>query len=204
MGERLGFAHDAVVASHLQNATLMEGERAKATLAKAAAVARYGETHFGKRGDAARLVVVGVPMARVGKFGNLVHLLRGQRCRRRVLHHEDTVGVGLHQALPGDGVHILLLDVKALGVGEPVAVELIPAWEQTVIVHGIECPLATCAIDRAVDIGDLIDGQTGIEGVGNLDDGMLAHAINEQVGSGVEQYRAFEFILPIVVVRKAS
>ena len=43
VGERLRLAHDAVVASHLQNAPLMEGERAEAALTKAAAVARYGE-----------------------------------------------------------------------------------------------------------------------------------------------------------------
>ena len=143
-------------------------------------------------------------MARVGEFGHLVHFLRGQRCRRRVLYYKDTVGVGLYQALPRDRVHVLLLDVKALGVGEPVAVELIPAWEQVVIVHGIERAFSACAIDRAVDICDLIDGQTGVEGIGNLDDGVFAHAVDEQVGTRVEQYRALELILPVVVVRKAS
>ena len=33
------------------------------------------------------------------------------------MYYKDTVGVGLYQALPRDGVHVLLLDVKALGVG---------------------------------------------------------------------------------------
>ena len=99
------------------------------------------------------------------------------------MYHEDAVGVGLYEALSRDGVHILLLDVEALGVGEAVVVELVPARQQTIVIYGVERPLAARAIDRAVDIRDLIDGQAGIEGIGYLDDGVLAHAVDEQVGA---------------------
>ena len=142
-----------------------------------------------------------MPIACVGEFGHLVHLVGGERRRRWVLHHIDAVGVGLYQAMSGDGVHILLLHVKAARVVELVGGKVVPAGQQVVVVDLVE---RAGAVDGAVDIGDLIDGQSRVERVGDLDDRVLAHAVDEDVGARVEQYRALELVLPVVVVGQTT
>ena len=142
-----------------------------------------------------------MPIACVGELGHLVHLVGGERRRRRVLHHIDVVGVGLYQTMPGDGVHILLLHVKAAGVVELVSGKVVPAGQQVVVVDLVE---RTRAVNGAVDIGDLIDGQPRVECVGDLDNRVLAHAVDEDVGARVEQHRALELVLPVVVVGQAT
>ena len=127
--EQLGLAHDRVVAAHLQHAALVEGERAKRALAKTAAVGANGKLDLGKGRHAARRVVVGMPVTCIGEFGHLVHLVGGERRRRRVLHHVHAVGIWLYQAMPGDGVHILLLHVKAACVVELVGGKVVPAGQ---------------------------------------------------------------------------
>ena len=199
--EQLGLAHDRVVAAHLQHAALVEGQRAKRALTKTAAVGANGKLDLGKGRHAARRVVIGMPIACVGEFGHLVHLVGGERGRRWVLHHIDAVGVGLYQTMPGDGVHVLLLYVKAARVIELVGGKVVPAGQQVVVVDLVE---RAGAVDGAVDIGDLIDGQPRVERVGDLDDRVLAHAVDEDVGARVEQYRALELVLPVVVVGQAA
>ena len=195
--EQLGLAHDRVVAAHLQHAALVEGERAKRALAKAAAVGADGKLDLGKGRHAARGIVVGMPVARVGELGDLVHLVGGERCRRRVLHHVDVVGVGLHQAMTGNGVHVLLLHVKAACVVELVGRKVVPAGQQVVVVDFVE---RAGTVDGAVDVGDLVDGQPGVERVGDLDDRVLAHAVDEDIRTRVEQHRTLELVLPVVIV----
>ena len=189
------------MAAHLQHAALVEGEGAKRALAKTAAVGAYGKLDLSKGRHAARRVVVGMPIACVGELGHLVHLVGGERRRRRVLHHVHAVGIWLYQAMPGDGVHILLLHVKAACVVELVGGKVVPAGQQVVVVDLVE---RTRAVNGAVDIGNLIDGQPRVERVGDLDDRVLAHTVDEDVGARVEQYRALELVLPVVVVGQAA
>ena len=103
--------------------------------------------------------------------------------------------------MTGDGVHILLLHVKAARVVELVGGKVVPAGQQVVVVDLVE---RVGAVDGAVDIGNLVDGQPGIERVGDLDNRVLAHAVDEDVGARVEQYRALELVLPVVVVGQAA
>ncbi len=103
--------------------------------------------------------------------------------------------------MTGDGVHILLLHVKAARVVELVGGKVVPAGKQVVVIDLVE---RAGAVDGAVDIGDLIDGQSGVERVGDLDNRVLAHAVDEDVGARVEQHRALEFVLPVVVVGQAT
>ena len=103
--------------------------------------------------------------------------------------------------MSGDGVHILLLHIEAACVVELVGGKVVPAGQQVVVVDLVE---RTRAVDGAVDIGDLIDGQSRVERVGDLDNRVLAHAVDEDVGARVEQYRALELVLPVVVVSQAA
>lgn len=103
--------------------------------------------------------------------------------------------------MAGDGVHILLLHVKAARVVELVGGKIVPAGQQVVVVDLVE---RVGAVDGAVDIGNLVDGQSRVERVGDLDNRVLAHAVDEDVGARVEQHRALELVLPVVVVGQAT
>ncbi len=202
--EDLGFAHDARAAAHLHHAALVEGERAEGALAKAPAVAGDGEADLVEGRDASGRIVVGVPVARVGQLGHFVHLALGEGRRGWVLYHVDAVGIGLYQSSARDGVHVLLLDVEGARVSEAVALELVPGGEQFVVEDVVQRPRAARAVDRAVHEGDLVHGQSAVERVRNLDDRVLAHAVEQDVGAGVEQDGALELVLPVVVVREAA
>ena len=197
-------ADDAVVAAGLQHAPLVKRERAERALAKAPAVGRYGELYLGKRGHAARRIVVRMPVARVGQLVDLVHLCFREDGRRRVLHHVHPVGIGLHQALCRDGVHVAVLHVEAAGICQAVGFELVPRGKQLVIKDLVERSLARGAVDRAVHVGDLVHGQAGVQGVGDLHHCMLAHAVDQKVRAGVEKDGALEFIRPVIVVGQAA
>ena len=103
--------------------------------------------------------------------------------------------------MSGDGVHILLLHIEAARVVELVGGKVVPAGQQVVVVDLVE---RTRAVNGAIDIGNLVDGQSRVERVGDLDDRVLAHAVDEDVGARVEQYRALELVLPVVVVGQAA
>ena len=103
--------------------------------------------------------------------------------------------------MSGDGVHVLLLHVKAACVVELVGGKVVPAGQQVVVVDLVE---RAGAVDGAVDIGDLVDGQSRVERVGDLDNRVLAHAVDEDVGARVEQHRALELVLPVVVVGQTA
>ena len=204
-GERLRLADDALAAAHLQRAALMERERAERALPEAPAIGRDGELDLGERRHAAGLIVVGVPGARVRKLVDRVHLLGRKQRRRRVLHHVHPMRIGLHKAVGGDVVHVAILDGEAARVRQAVGLEIVPRGEQLVIVDlGKRLLAAAHTVDRAVDIRDLVDGQARGERVGHLDDGVLAHAVQHEVGAGIEQDAALEGVGPVIVVGEAA
>ena len=203
MRQGAGLFHDRVVASHLHNAPLVVRDGAKTALAKAAAVSRDGEAHLVKvKGrHAARLVVVGVPGAGIGQLVDGVQLGRGQGCRGRVLHNVEVVGlIGLDQAMCRDRVHVLVLHGKALRVVLTVFSQLLERGEKLVVIHLAQ---VLGLIDRARDPAHLVDRQTRVQRLCHLDDGLLAHAVEEKVGARVHQNRALKAVRPVVVVGQA-
>ena len=203
MRQGAGLFHDRVVASHLHNAPLVVRDGAKTALAKAAAVSRDGEAHLVKvKGrHAARLVVVGVPGAGVGQLVDGVQLGRGQGRRGRVLHNVEVVGlIRLDQAMRRDRVHVLVLHGKALRVVLTVFSQLLERGEKLVVIHLAQ---VLGLIDRARDPAHLIDRQARVQRLCHLDDGLLAHAVEEKVGARVHQNRALKAVRPVVVVGQA-
>ena len=190
--EGAGLLHDALVAPHLQDAALVEGDGTEAALAKAAAVGRNGEAHLVKveGRHAARGVVVRVPRAGVGQLVDAVQLGGGERGLRRVLHHEEVVGrVGLHQAVGRHGVHVAVLHGKAAGVVEAVRSQLVEGGQQVVVVDLVK---RGSLVGRAADPGHLVDGKARVQGLRHLHDGLLAHSVEDEVGAGVKQDGALE------------
>ena len=176
------FPEDGFVASGLDDPPLMEGQGAEGAGAEAPPVGNQTELDFLNGGDTPRLFIAGVIGTHVGKVVYRVHFRCGQGLLGRVLHHEEIV-VGLRQPLGGEGVAVGVLDFEALGVSAPVGLDLGKGGQgdggQTVVRRfGFE--------HRAVDVGDVLHVQPGIQGVGHLHDGLFPHAVHEQVGLTVQ------------------
>ena len=176
------FPEDGFVASGLDDPPLMEGQGAEGAGTEAPPVGNQTELDFLNGGDAPRLFIAGMIGAHVGKVIHRVHFGRGQGLLGRILHHEEIV-VGLRQPLGGEGVAVGVLDFEALGVSAPVGLDLGKGGQgdsgQTVVRRfGFE--------HRAIDVGDVLHVQPGIQGVGHLHDGLFPHAVHEQVGLTVQ------------------
>ena len=196
-----GLCYEGLVASRLDDASLVEVERAERALAQAAAVAGERELHLGDGRDAACSVVHGVRGAGVGQLVDLVELRRGEWLCGRVLYHVDAALVLLDQRVREIRVEVPALDAKAAGVLGLVGAHCLPGGEN----HGVNALLGCSrAVDRAGNPADVVDVHAAVEGVGNLDNGALAHAVGDDVGAGVQKYRTLERIRPVVVVGEAA
>ena len=193
--------HDGFMASHLHDAPLMERQRAKRALAEAAAIAGKAELHLADRRDAAGLLVHGVVRARIRQAIHGVHLRGGQRLARRVLHHELVVGIGLHQAFSHEGVAVAVLHVEAARVLEAVLLHVVERGQKLVIVHVLK---RFGAIHRAVDERDVGHVKAGRQRIGDLHDGVLPHAVADQVGAGIKQDRALQLVRPIIIMSQTA
>ena len=199
LGDELGLGQDAFVAAALDDAPLVEGQAAKRALAYAAAVARDRELHLLDGGDASGRLVGGVVAALVGQGVDSVHLLGAQRLRGGVLHHVEAVAlIGLDQGAPAVGIEVAVLRAKAARVLQAVCLQGLPAGQDDVFVRHAGELLG--AVGRAGDPGDLLDGDAGVERVCDGDDGVLAHAVGDEVRPAVEQDGALELVCPVVVV----
>ena len=139
--------------------------------------------------------------AGVGQLVHEVELIGAEGLGRGVLHHEEVLLVLLHERLGVVGVHVAVLGVEALGVDGLVVEHLLVRGQH----HGVHGGLEVAgAIRGACDVGDVLHGDAGGQGIGHLVNGMLAHAVNEQVGVGIEQDGALERVAPVIVVCKAA
>ena len=156
-------------------------------------------------GNRPPVAVAGVGQAGVGQIETVVDLGFGQ-CRIGGRDHNPPVARALHERglLPqpvalhldvdevfGEGRlvgHALLVGVQAEGVGriEPVHV----------VVVGHEGHLGQLAQQLGVE--------SVAHGAGHVDDRLVAHAVHEQVGPAVDQYRGVERVAPVVVVGQSA
>ena len=169
------FPEDGLVASGLDDPPLMEGQGAEGAGAEAAPVGHQAEPDLFNGGDAPCLFIAGMIGAHVGKVIHRVHFGRGQGLLGRILHHEVIV-VRLRQPLGGEGVAVGVLDLEALGVFAPVGFDLGEGGQG----DGGETVVRLLGFEhRAVDVGDVLHVQPGIQGVGHLHDGLFSHAVHE-------------------------
>ena len=197
----LGLGDQALVAAALDDAPLVEVERAERALAQTAAVAGEAELDLGDGGNAARGLVAGVIGPRVGQLVDSVQLLGGERRWRRVMDDVDPMRVLLHQRVAEEGVELTVLHAKAARVLGLVGLHLLEGGQDDGLVALL---VAACAVDGALDEAEILHREAGVERLGDLDDGVLAHAVADDVGAGVQQDRALEAVGPIVVVGEAA
>ena len=192
-----GLVEQRLVGAARDDAPLVESERAEGALAEAAATGGERELHLGKRRHAAGLVIGRMPRARIGQAIDGVHLILGQRRSRRVLHDIHAMGTGLHQATATHRIARAVLGGEALREGALVARNLFPAGQHLVVNHVFQ---RTGAKHRAIDEGEVAHGKARGEGIGNLDDRALPHAVGDEIGPGIKQDGALEGIGPVVVM----
>ena len=83
-----GFFYDGFVAAGLHDAAFVEGERAEIAVTETPSVGSQAELDLAKGRDAAFLFVRRMIGALERQCVDIVHLLRGQRFRGRILHYE--------------------------------------------------------------------------------------------------------------------
>ena len=206
LGHQLaGLGQDGSLTAGADAASLMQGQRAEGTAAATAAMAGdAGAQHLVGRDG---LAVAGMGRAGVGQGVDLVHLFRGQGAGRgrqhqgAVAHHLLGPGVlavhlllqhlGQAQQFRGFGLHGLVR-------GQLHARQVEPFFGQ---IHGDVVLVNFGQPGRAVDaVQALAFGQT----TGAFQHGQLAHAVDEQVGLGVQQDGTAQAVGPEIVMGGAA
>ena len=206
LGHQLaGLGQDGLLAAGADAAPLMQGQRAEGTAAATAAMAGdAGAQHLVGRDG---LAVAGMGRAGVGQGVDLVHLFRGQGPGRRRQHQ----GAVAHHLLgPGVlAVHLLFqhlgqaqqfrgLGLHGLVRGQLHARQVEPFLGQ---IHGDVVLVHLGQPGRAVDaVQALAFGQTA----GAFQHGQLAHAVDEQVGLGIQQDGAAQAVGPEIIMGGAA
>ena len=111
------FFENGLMASRLENASLMERQSTEITTAETAPVARQAEFDLLQSRDPASGVIHRMPGILIGKVVNIVHLLLAQWKCRRVLDHVSSISVALCHRSGSKRVGISVLLGKAFGIG---------------------------------------------------------------------------------------
>ena len=206
LGHQLaGLGQDGLLAAGADAAPLVQGQRAEGAAAATAAMAGdAGAQHLVGRDG---LAVAGMGRAGIGQRVDLVHLFRGQGPGRRRQHQ----GAVAHHLLgPGVlAVHLLFqhlgqaqqfrgLGLHGLVRGQLHARQVEPFLGQ---IHGDVVLVHLGQPGRAVDaVQALAFGQTA----GAFQHGQLAHAVDEQVGLGIQQDGAAQAVGPEIIMGGAA
>ena len=197
----LGLRQKGFVTARLDDAPLMERQRAEAARAEAAAVGRETEAHLGDCRHAAAFFIRRMIRPAIRQVVDPVHLLLRKRLLRRVLDDEFMLTIRLQQPPRRKRVGVAVLQIEALGVFSGVRRKACIVRQPQA--RQVRVRLAH-AEGRPVDVGHVMDVHPVVERVGDLDDAALAHAVEQKVGLRVEQDRALELVRPVIVVRKAA
>ena len=194
---------NALMAARLHDPPLMEGERAECALAETSAVARDAEAHFLDCRHAARLLVDGMISARIGQAIHSIELFRAQGFAGCILNHEQAIAlIGLDQLFPRKGIDVAVLHPEAFGIFQPVSRHRLPGRQG----HGVFGRRFQClrTENSSGNPGDLPHLDSRCQGIGDRHDSALPHAVEQQIGSAVEQNRSLQLVGPVIIVGQAA
>ena len=197
----LDLADDARVAAARDHAALVECQCAETAPAEAAAVVDHAKAHLLDCGHAAKRLVHGVPLAGIGQLGHAVELLRVERHGGRV---DDQIAplARLDHGAAADGVVLGVFGARGLGIEALIIAHVLERRERDVVkfAHGG----VTRDVARSGDVRHRAHGLLFLQPVSDLDRRGLAHAVDQQVGRGVEEDGAADGIVPVIVVGEAA
>ena len=201
LGDFFRFLDDALVAAHLNVASLMERKCAEIARTEAASVVNDRELNLLNGRNTAECLVGRVVGAHIGQRINVIHLLGGQRLRGRVLY-KDAPAVALKQRPAAHGILLVILELDRTGVVRFAradilvgrALDRIPREPLGVVRHvgcAAHADARICAFSAVPEI------------VRKLNHRMFAHAVHHTVRAGRLQNGGHDAVSPVVVVRKA-
>ena len=197
LGHMKRFFENGFMASGLQDPSLMEGEGAEAAASKTAPVAGEAEFDLLQCRNAAVLLVHGVILPGIGKVVHIVHLILGKGKSWRILDHIAFVSVGLCHGGCCEWVCVLILDGKASGIGHFVLFHFLEGRKNNRLVGAGK---VFTLVHRSCHISDLLHRNATVQGFCNLDNGVLAHSVGNQICARIHKNAVLHFIFPVVVV----
>ena len=199
VGEELGLGKHRVDTAGGDHAALMEGQSAEVTAAKAPAIMGDGEADFLNGGDAA--VIHGVYLTDEGQVVDFIQALPVHGALRGIAHHVAALAQ-LQNGLAANGVMLAVLHTGGAGVGNLIGAHILIGGTVHVVV------VALFSIggqeSRAAHIGDTLHRLFLGKAAGDLHRGLFAHAVNQQVGGGIEEDGAADIVIPVVIVGEAA
>ena len=196
-----GFFDNGFMGTGLHDSALMEGQCTERTGTETAAVADQTEFDLFDGGNAAESLIAGMIIPAVGKIIHGVHFFRGQRLLRGVLHHHQTMLIGFRQTLGGEWVAVRILHLEGFGIDPLVVQNFLIGGEN----NGGQAVIQIVGLEHgAVDVGDVLDIQTGVQSVGDFHHAALTHAVHQQVGLRVQKNGALHAVRQIVIVAQTA
>ena len=200
MGHPLRLGHDAVRAAAGDTAALMELDGAEVAAAKTAAVLDDGELHLPDGRHTAHVFINGMVTAGVGQGVDFIQLPADKGLGRDVLH-QIFLALLLDDDLAADHILIVHLDAAGLGVGRLVAGHFFEA-------RALHIPLGQVVkigqVAGAVHIGDALHRLPCRQPPGDLHRLVLAHAVADDVGTGIFSDAGQNGVQPVIVMRKTA
>ena len=195
------FRNNAFDASGTHGAPLVECQRTEVAAAEASAVVRQRELYLGNRGNAAVLFIHRMIGSCIGKRVDPVEHFAFQRRHRRVLDKHFVVVI-LDDGATVDGVLVAVLFGKCFRIQPLVCFEIIviPAADML----KIDLIFLCAEIDRTADIADLFDRNPAVKQFGKADEDRLTHAVGQNIRAGIDEDRAANTVIPIVVMCKTA
>ena len=199
-GHKLCFLEDALVASGLDDPSLMEGQSAERASTETAPVTDQAEFDLLNGGDAPELFVAGVVGTAVGEGVDCIHLLGGQGLLGRVLNYKF-ISPGFAETLGGEGVAVSVLNTEAFGISFLVFLQFFKGGEGDGGQAVIHLPgFKYCA----VDVGNVPDIKAGIEGVRDFYHALFTHTVHQKIGLAVQQNGPLHTLRPVIVMGKPA
>lgn len=120
------------------------------------------------------------------------------------IHLDGNVACCLPQGVSVPQVALHFHRLEILGLSMHGALTIFETVHHHVVVVGIGQLAQRAAHHCLRYVGEAVDGGSSSQSVGYLDDGFLAHAIDEYVGRAVDEDGRTQAVLPVVVVRYPS
>ena len=180
---------------------LVGTDSAEGTAAETSAVGIHAPAYHFKGWYRSTLLVLGMRQSQVGQIERSIHLVGGHRRLWRIYHH-ISVAMLLHQRrtlylVAFSFNHLIVLRLTALAF-----LTLLERMEfNRIIPNTLDIPR------NPHHLGQFIAGLDAlalVEHLGNLERRSLTHAIVQQVGRSIYQYRGEKFVVPVVVVCQAT
>ena len=199
--KRLALPYDALLGSGPDLPSLMIGNGTKRTPAEAPSGAHNGELDFPESRNAAFTVIRRMPLILKGKRIYVIKLSLLKWWLWRILHHVLIAGILLYKSFGRHGIHVIMLKFEAVSVGLLGIYDLLKIRKfYSILRQNIGQALLPCPVAGTADPGNLTDVDATLQGLRDLQDGMLTHAVDEKVCPGIQEHRTSHLVRPVIVV----